>query len=153
MSNIAVKLVSNGYEVPPAVNGNQEAEIQVMQLASDLFRRYAEQSRLLTGHLSPPDRRIQTFLDALSTTGVKINLPTNAINMDRYGMARKLSLPDDPNVNEFHNSENSSYKLCNGVLHNPFNDVPPKECFISQTMDCLYLPIRSRYLSLHMPSC
>ena len=37
-------------------------------------------------------------------------------------MARKLSLPDDPSVSEFHNSENSSYKLCNGVLHNPYND-------------------------------
>lgn len=57
-----------------------------MQLASDLFRRYAEQSRLLTGHLPPPDRRIQDFLDeVLAPTGVSINLPTNAINMDRYG--------------------------------------------------------------------
>ena len=37
-------------------------------------------------------------------------------------MARKLSLQDDPSVSEFHNSENSSYKLCNGVLHNPYND-------------------------------
>lgn len=120
---IVVKLASNGYEVPPPINGNQEAELQVMQLASDLFRRYAEQNRLLTGHLNPPDLRIQDFLDdALSPTGVNINLPTNAINMDRYGMARKLSLPDDPSISEFHNSENSSYKLCNGVLHNPFND-------------------------------
>ncbi|KAL7549834.1 hypothetical protein ACHAWF_013090 [Thalassiosira exigua] len=120
---IAVKLVSNGYDVPPPINGNQEAEVQVMQLASDLFRRYAEQSRLLTGHLNPPDRRIQDFLeDALSSTGVNIDLPTKVINMDRYGMARKLSLPDDPSVSEFHNSENSSYALCNGVLHNPFND-------------------------------
>ena len=32
-SNAAVKLVSNGYEVPPPLNGNQEAELQVMQLA------------------------------------------------------------------------------------------------------------------------
>ena len=106
---IAVKLASQGFDVPPATNGQKEAENQVMHLASDLFRRYAEQSRLLTGHLNPPDRRIQDFLDdALSATGVNIELPTNAINMDRYGMARKLSLPEDPSIDEFHNSENSS---------------------------------------------
>lgn len=110
---IAVKLASQGFDVPPATNGQKEAENQVMHLASDLFRRYAEQSRLLTGHLNPPDRRIQDFLDdALSTTGVTIELPTNAINMDRYGMARKLSLPEDPSIDEFHNSENSSKYMC-----------------------------------------
>lgn len=123
MTNKAVKLASQGFQVPPIRNESQTAENQVLQLASDLFRRYAEQSRLLTGHLNPPDRRIQDFLDdALSSTGVQVQLPTTAINMDRYGMARKLSLPDDPSVTEFHNSEVSSYNLCNGVLHNPIND-------------------------------
>eukprot|EP00804_Cyclotella_cryptica_P002068 CCRYP_017838-RA/>CCRYP_017838-RA protein AED:0.04 eAED:0.03 QI:178/0.83/0.85/1/1/1/7/134/1185 len=120
---IAVKLASQGFQVPPMRNESQTAENQVLQLASDLFRRYAEQSRLLTGHLNPPDRRIQDFLDdALSSTGIKVELPTTSINMDRYGMARELSVPDDPSVNEFHNTEVSSYKLCNGVLHNPIND-------------------------------
>jgi len=104
-------------------NESEAAENQVLQLASDLFRRYAEQSRLLTGYLNPPDRRIQDFLDdALSSTGVKVQLPTATINMDRYGMARELSVSDDPSVTEFHNTEISSYKLSNGVLHNPIND-------------------------------
>eukprot|EP00569_Conticribra_weissflogii_P002792 CAMPEP_0171340910 /NCGR_PEP_ID=MMETSP0878-20121228/8857_1 /TAXON_ID=67004 /ORGANISM="Thalassiosira weissflogii, Strain CCMP1336" /LENGTH=1177 /DNA_ID=CAMNT_0011843033 /DNA_START=74 /DNA_END=3607 /DNA_ORIENTATION=+ len=120
---IAFKLASNGFEVPPARNGNAESENQVLQLASDLFHKYAEQSRLLTGHLNPPDRRIQDFLDdALASTGITIKLPTAAINMDRYGMARQLSIPDDPSVSEFHNGQMDSYRLCNGVLHNPLND-------------------------------
>ena len=119
----AVKLASNGFDVPAPRNGNKDAENQVLQLASDLFRRYAEQSRLLTGHLNPPDRRIQDFLDdSLQSTGVSINLPTTAINMDRYGMARQLSIPDDPSVSEFQNEQVESYRLCNGVLHNPLND-------------------------------
>ena len=120
-THTAVKLASQGYTVPP--QNDQTSENQILQLASDLFHRYAEQSRLLTGHLHPPDRRIQDFLeDALSSTGITVTLPTSAINMDRYGMARQLSLPDDSSVNEFHNDEVSSYKLSNGVLHNPIND-------------------------------
>ena len=59
--------------------------------------------------------------DALSTTGESVQLPSKTLAVDRYGLARTLSFPQDKN--EFHNEEISSYRLSKGsVLHNPAND-------------------------------
>lgn len=114
---IAVKLAAQGFEVP--VKAGEEGEI--FEFAGDLFRVYREQSRLLESHLCPIDQRIQNFLDdALNSTGESIQLPKKTICMDRYGLARELSLPQTGD--EFHNSEISSYRLSNGVAHNPLAD-------------------------------
>lgn len=114
--NIVVKLVAQGFAVP-----DTGAEQNVLELAGDLFRRYAEQSRLLTGHLPPPDHRIQSFLDdVLSETGEEVRLPSQTVIVDRYGLARELSIPDGES--EYHNEQVSSFRLNNGVLHNPQND-------------------------------
>lgn len=114
--SILVKLAAQGFSVP-----SREEEAGVLELAGDLFRRYAEQSRLLTGHLSPPDRRIQDFLDdVLSQVGEKVALPSQTVIVDRYGLSRELSLPQGEN--EYHNDQVSSYRLDNGVLHNPLHD-------------------------------
>eukprot|EP00980_Cylindrotheca_fusiformis_P031316 scaffold26160_cov103-Cylindrotheca_fusiformis.AAC.2 len=110
---INVKLAAQGFDV-------QDEWTQ--KVASDLFRVYREQSRLLESHLCPMDQRIQDFLDdALEGTGERVKLPTQTLSVDRYGLARDLSFPAD--ANEFHNSEISSYRLSKGgVLHNPIND-------------------------------
>jgi hypothetical protein len=114
---IAIKLASKGFAPPHKENGDAD----VMNLAGDLFRLYAEQSRLLGSHQCPVDKRIQDFLDdVLSSTGEKVTLPSDFLTVDRYGLARELSLPQ--NSDEFHNEEISSYRLKNGVLHNPLND-------------------------------
>lgn len=114
--SIVVKLAAQGY----AVHGS-EAEASALELAGDLFLRYAEQSRLLTGHLPPPDQRIQAFLDeVLAPTGETVRLPRRVVVVDRYGLSRELSLPDGET--EFHSDQVSSYRLDNGVLHNPQND-------------------------------
>jgi len=76
------------------------------------------------------DQRIQDFVDlALEGTGEKVSLPEHRdmsgeriLNVDRYGIARELSLPDDTSINEYHNEQISSYRLRNGILHNPLND-------------------------------
>jgi len=114
--SIVVKLAAQGYDVPRV-----DAEASIVQLAGDSFQRYAEQSRLLSGHLPPPDARIQAFLeDMLRPTGELPVLPDHTLVVDHYGLARELSLPEQRN--EFHNDEVSSYRLNNGVLHNPIND-------------------------------
>src|SRR6186713_46991 len=106
-----VELAAQGYAVPRG-----EEEDSVLELAGDLFQRYAEQSRLLSGHLSPPDRRIQDFLDdILRETGEKPVLPHQTLVVDRYGLSRHLSLPEKSA--EYHNDQVSSYRLNNGVLH------------------------------------
>jgi hypothetical protein len=114
---IAVKLAAQGFET-----GDVKKD-EILDVASDLFRVYKEQSRLLEDYRCPMDQRIQLFLeDALSTTGDEIpQLPNQTLAVDRYGLARELSFPQGKL--EYHSSEIDSYRLTkNSVLHNPIND-------------------------------
>ena len=117
---ISVKLAAQGFEEPK----KKEEKDEILDVASDLFRVYKEQSRLLDSYRPPIDQRIQAFLDdVLSVTGDKDipQLPTQTLAADRYGLARELSFPRG--ANEYHNCEIDSYRLTkNGVLHNPLND-------------------------------
>ena len=111
---IAVKLASLGFATPKEKFEKCTTDIL-------LFRQYALQSRVLENNLCPIDKRVQEFLDdALSSTGESVKLPRQSFVVDMYGLARELSLPDSGQ--NFHNSEVSSYKLDNGVLHNPISD-------------------------------
>jgi len=114
---INLKLAASGQ--PPCQNGRDRGFLVV---AEDLLKSYREKSRLLAGYLCPPDRRIQDFLDAyLADAGVPASrLPDNTLNLDRQEMARELSLPKLGDV--FSNEYVSSYRVRNGVLHNPVND-------------------------------
>ncbi len=113
---LLLRLAAQGFEVP-AENG----EGAVRDVARDLFGHYAEQRRLLAEHLCPPDRRIQDFLDdVLGTVGESVRLPRQTVTLDRYGHGRELSLP--ARAHEYHNDFVSSYRLDNGVLHNPASD-------------------------------
>jgi hypothetical protein len=114
---INLKLAASGQ--PPCQDGRDHAFLQV---AEDLLKSYREKSRLLAGYLCPPDRRIQDFLDSyLADTGVAVaHLPENTLNLDREGMAREISLPQNGDV--FLNEYVSSYRIRNGVLHNPASD-------------------------------
>ena len=94
-----------------------------LAVASDLLKSYREKSRLLAGYLCPPDRRIQDFLDSYLADvagGAVPNLPVNTLVLDRHGVARELSLP----VNQSHYQSEyvSSYRVRNGMLHNPVSD-------------------------------
>lgn len=119
---ITVKLAAAGFDVsqPPSSASGCTSNVhtskscdELLSVTSDLFRVYREQSRLLGSHLCPVDQRIQDFLnDALSKCGETVNLPTKTLTVDRYGLARELSFPD--NADEFFNSEISSYRLSKG---------------------------------------
>ncbi len=117
---IAVKLAAQGFENES--EGSKKDEI--LDVASDLFRVYREQSRLLDRYRPPIDQRIQAYLnDVFKSTGDADvpQLPQQTLAVDRYGLARELSFPQAGK--EFHNSEIDSYRLPNnGVLHNPIND-------------------------------
>ncbi|MDD5364767.1 MAG: hypothetical protein PHR30_05455 [Gallionellaceae bacterium] len=114
---INLKLAASGQ--PPCQDGRDHAFLLV---AEDLLKSYREKSRLLAGYLCPPDRRVQDFLDGyLADTGVAVaRLPENTLNLDRDGMAREISLPQNGDV--FRNEYVSSYRIRNGVLHNPASD-------------------------------
>ena len=67
------------------------------------------------------DARIQAYLDRiLAGTGEVPRLPLNTFALDQAGLARELSLPR--NKDSYTSPLLKSYRLRNGILHNPAND-------------------------------
>ncbi len=100
----------------PVVGGDQ-----VIALVEPILARQRELNRRLADRLCPVDTRIQGFLnDFLAATGPVPSLPRRTLVLDQPGLARGLSLP--ANGDCFKSSLLSSYRLRNGVLHNPAND-------------------------------
>ncbi len=114
---ISLKLAASGQPV-----GHDVSNADFLDITEDLLKAYRERSRLLHGYLCPPDRRIQDFLDTyLGDCGEPVpHLPDNTLILDRPGVARELSLP--VNGDEFKGEFVSSYRIRNGVLHNPASD-------------------------------
>ncbi|HTQ52484.1 MAG TPA: hypothetical protein VMJ12_17385, partial [Candidatus Acidoferrales bacterium] len=115
ISYINVKLTLLGF---PPVAADDAA--QLGDIVSSLIAQYREKERLLANHLCPADQRIQTFLyDYLQDVPVT-KLPLRTLTLDRPGMACTLSLPVDRD--EFASSILNSYRVKQGVLHNPRSD-------------------------------
>ena len=111
---INVKLALLGF---PPVPGS---DARFTDVVSNLVAQYREKERLLANHLCPADRRIQTFLyDYLQEVPVT-KLPIRTLTLDRPGLARMLSLPVDRD--EFSSEIIHSYRVKQGVLHNPKSD-------------------------------
>lgn len=118
VSLILLKLAAMGVRIP-----TETGDEEVLHLAGDLFARYREQTRLLSHHLCPADARVQHYIDRLlaeARAANPVRLPAETFILDQYGLARELSLPMDSDGWE--NELISSYRLDNGVLHNPIND-------------------------------
>ncbi len=99
------------------------AESQFLELAGPLLRNYYQRVKLLGDALCPVDARIQAFLDrylADATIGPVPHLPANTLVLDRPGLARVLSLPPDGDA--FASNYVHSYRVPQGVLHNPKSD-------------------------------
>lgn len=94
-----------------------------LRIADGLLKHYSRQRRLLSAYRCPADQRIQKFINNyLAENGVQehIELPGATFILDEPGMARELSLP--LNGTHFHSDLVDSYRLVQGVLHNPKND-------------------------------
>ncbi|GAB3623068.1 hypothetical protein GCM10027418_11500 [Mariniluteicoccus endophyticus] len=102
----------------PPVGGGDDASAALVR---PLIARQRELSRRLADRLCAADNRIQAFLDDyLAGTGTHPRLPHQTFVLDQAGLARTLSLPADGD--EFSSELLTSYRLGNGVLHNPAND-------------------------------
>ena len=92
-------------------------------LSQSLLESYQEKSRLLADYLPPCDQRIQSFL-AEYFSDLELSemphLPNNTLNLDRHGVARTLSLP--AKGDHFSSDIIDSYRIQQGVLHNPKSD-------------------------------
>ncbi len=94
-----------------------------ISLTEDLIKSFKEKSRLLSGHLSPADARIQSFLDDYLKEvefEKSYRIPHNTLVLNQKGLAREISLPPDGNL--FKNQYVSSYRLKQGILNNPAKD-------------------------------
>jgi len=101
--------------------GDSMAEPGFLQLAQPLLRSYETKDRLLRDHLCPADARIQTFLnDYLNGVPGIPRLPARTMVLDRPGLARVMSLP--PNSASFSSPFLRSYRVPQGILHNPHSD-------------------------------
>ncbi|MBL0167630.1 MAG: hypothetical protein IPP85_11015 [Propionivibrio sp.] len=90
-------------------------------LMAPILARQREQSRRLSDRLCPTDTRIQNFLkEYLADVGPAPHLPGRTLVLDQPGLARGLSLPAHGDF--FKSPLLSSYRLRNGVLHNPASD-------------------------------
>jgi len=90
-------------------------------LAAPIFSRYRETTRQLIDPLSPVDHRIQAWLEGyLADIGPSPRLPARTFILDEAGLARTLSLPAEGD--DFSSSLLKSYRVRQGVLHNPAND-------------------------------
>ncbi len=115
---INLKLAALGQPVNEAT-----ADAYFLELTRPLLRNYLVKEQMRGGHLCPADRRIERYLhDVLSETcpeGVP-RLPANTFVLDRVGVAREMSLP--PAGHRFSAAYCESYRIAQGVLHNPRSD-------------------------------
>lgn len=116
---INFKLVSMGLPCYEKVDN------EFIGIIENHIRGCREKSRLLSDYLCPADRRIRNFLsnyldDVKDLKDCPPSLPSNTFVLDQYGLARKLSLPPDKNI--FKNKYTSTYRIKQGILHNPLHD-------------------------------
>ncbi|MFW5883260.1 MAG: hypothetical protein ACOCVG_02735, partial [Verrucomicrobiota bacterium] len=96
-------------------------DLPFLGMAEALLEDYQEKQRLLSSYLCPVDQRIQDFLlDFFEGCPEIPHLPDSTFVLDRHGIARKLSLP--AKSDHFSSSIMDSYRVMNGVLHNPKSD-------------------------------
>jgi hypothetical protein len=115
---INLKLAALGLPVSRSTAG-----ADFLEIAGPLLRNFYQKDRQLGSWLCAVDTRIQDFLDDylkdICHHGAE-RLIANAFVLDRKGMARVLSLP--VNSDSFSSPYVDSYRLPQGVLHNPQSD-------------------------------
>ena len=119
---VNLRLALIGLSVPL-----QAEEATSAQLVAPILARQRELSRRLSDRHCAVDQRIQAFLDDYlaevypgDLAEERPVLPRRTLVLDEPGLARALSLP--VNGDSFSSPLLSSYRLANGVLHNPAND-------------------------------
>jgi hypothetical protein len=95
-----------------------------LELSGNLVAHFRAKDHLMRSELYPPvDMRIMNFLRSHLgeiPEGKSVKLPNKTFNLTQHGIARELSLPADGDV--FKSDIIESYRVANGVLHNPVND-------------------------------
>ncbi len=117
---INLKLAARGE----AIVGDAK-DYPFLDMGKSLIANFQERMRLLSDYLCPADQSIQDFLQTyLADTHVfepgQAMIPTSAFIMERHGIARTLSLP--AHADKFESDIVSSFRVAQGVCHNPASD-------------------------------
>ena len=124
---INMKLASMGQPIYEGLSGADEAgmtEQEFIRLSDSLLNNYREKMRLLSDRIiNPADRRIQNFINSylqdIEFTR-ELRIPFDSFVLDKPEIGREVSLP--PDKNEYFTEYVNSYRIRQGILHNPVND-------------------------------
>lgn len=95
----------------------------LLEIGRDLAAHYRARERLGEAPRAPIDQRIESWLNrycAETRGGEALRLPSESFTLSRHGLARTLSLPADSD--HFSSDIIDSYRIAQGVLHNPKAD-------------------------------
>ena len=119
---INLKLAARGFPIV-----GDEKDFPFLEMGRSLLANFQEKLRLLADHLCPADLRIDSFLksylsdvsDAALDKGSPL-VPPAALVLEKHGISRLLSLP--PDRDRFESEIVSSFRVAQGVCHNPARD-------------------------------
>lgn len=113
---VNLKLAARGHHIV-----GEEDDYPFLDLGRSLIASFQEKTRLLSDYLCPVDQAIHNYLaKTLGDTESTALVPSGALVLERHGIGRMLSLPPDQDV--FKSSILSSYRVNQGVCHNPASD-------------------------------
>ncbi len=112
---VNLKLAARGHEIV-----GDEEDYPFLDLGRSLIASFQEKTRLLSNYLCPVDQAINDYLERLLGPSETPYVPAGALVLERHGIGRMLSLP--PDEDEFKSSILSSYRVHQGVCHNPAAD-------------------------------
>ncbi|MBL6922151.1 MAG: hypothetical protein ISR39_08290 [Akkermansiaceae bacterium] len=113
---VNLKLAARGHHIV-----GKEEDYPFLDLGRSLLASFQEKNRLLSDYLCPVDQAIHDYLaNLLGDTETPALVPSGALVLERHGIGRMLSLP--PDQDEFKSSILSSYRVHQGVCHNPASD-------------------------------
>jgi hypothetical protein len=113
---VNLKLAARGHEIV-----GSEEDYPFLDLGRSLIASFQEKTRLLSDYLCPVDQAIHDYLaKTLGDPESPALVPAGALVLERHGIGRMLSLPPDQDV--FKSSILNSYRVNQGVCHNPASD-------------------------------
>jgi hypothetical protein len=150
---VNLQLAATGLPIVPVENtdGIGTGMARAGELAEGLLANYREKTRLLEDYRCPADRRIEAFLAshfAELDLVEPLRLPARTLVLDRHGVARELSLP--AHGDEYVGPLVSSYRVRNGILHNPKNDRRTTEGTFHVTEGGLPVPFDKKAVPKHV---
>ena len=116
-SYISLKLAALGHQI------NLDVDSELLEIARPVLRNWRQRDLMAGDRPCPADSRILSFLNDYLKGELPARpqlIPSSTFLLDRAGLARELPLP--MGGNEFSSPYLKSYRVKQGILHNPKSD-------------------------------